>query len=64
MQALLRSHWLKIPKVHQSAFLLKSGKIALHEYNRFIAWALVVCKMVLLIKHFHVLKVNLYIHSC
>lgn len=41
MQPLLKSHWLKIPKVHQSAFLLKSEKIALDEYNRFSAWALV-----------------------
>lgn len=28
IQALLKSHWLKIPKVHQSASLLKSEKIA------------------------------------
>lgn len=40
MQALLKSHWLKIPKAHQSAFLLKSEKIALDEYNWFNAWAL------------------------
>lgn len=41
MQPLLKSHWLKIPKVHQSVFLLKSEKSAIGEYNRFSAWALV-----------------------
>lgn len=36
----MKSHWLKIPKVHQSASLLKSEKIALDEYSRLNARAL------------------------
>lgn len=63
MQALLKSHWLKIPKAHQSAFLLKSEKIALDEYNWFNARALAFLNDAFY-KTFHILKVNLYIHSC